>query len=369
MSTEDAMAKRKNYGGKSARGKRGKSPSGSGALILGLAGLAGAGWVVKSRASDAEPIPAVALAAPGLPLAGPGPRGAAGAAPESSAAVPPELVASFARLAQPDPQALVDLRRLAVEFAGSPEGRRAVEALTREREARLAEARQIASAQPEAALRAMTRAYLATVDPATRRALRPEVEALSEALFFSPRSPGSSLTTTYAVKSGDSLSRIAGANKTEYVMIKRLNGLPHDRIRIGQKLRLPAAPTTVIIYKRDFEVILLLGDCLLRVFDCATGAEGRTPEGRFVIGTKLVDPDWYSPDGKVYPFGSEENVLGTRWLAFENTPEHQGFGIHGTKFPDSIGTEASMGCIRLRNPDAETVYDLVPAGSTVRIVR
>ncbi len=53
----------------------------------------------------------------------------------------------------------------------------------------------------------------------------------------------------------------------------------------------------------------------------------------------------------------------------EGPDEHQGFGIHGTKFPESIGTEASMGCIRMRNQEVEELYDLVPRGTQVHIVR
>jgi peptidoglycan endopeptidase LytE len=46
--------------------------------------------------------------------------------------------------------------------------------------------------------------------------------------------------TTYQVKSGDSLEKIAAQNGTSVKVLKELNALPSDRIKIGQKLKLPA---------------------------------------------------------------------------------------------------------------------------------
>ncbi|KAB3530498.1 L,D-transpeptidase family protein, partial [Alkaliphilus pronyensis] len=44
-----------------------------------------------------------------------------------------------------------------------------------------------------------------------------------------------------------------------------------------------------------------------------------------------------------------------------------GYGIHGTDTPESIGTAASRGCIRMYNEDVEELYDIVPLGTPVRI--
>ena len=45
------------------------------------------------------------------------------------------------------------------------------------------------------------------------------------------------------------------------------------------------------------------------------------------------------------------------------------YGIHGTNEPDSIGEYASAGCVRLSNSSAEEVYEKVPIGTPVRIIR
>jgi hypothetical protein len=55
-------------------------------------------------------------------------------------------------------------------------------------------------------------------------------------------------------------------------------------------------------------------------------------------------------------------VLGTRRLNLGN-----GYALHGTNQPASIGRSVSHGCIRLRNDDIETLYEMVPVGTPVYI--
>ena len=73
-------------------------------------------------------------------------------------------------------------------------------------------------------------------------------------------------------------------------------------------------------------------------------------------------------DGKlvVPPLGTTqrryEGVLGTRRLNLGN-----GYALHGTNQPDSIGRAVSHGCVRLRNADIEKLYDMVTVGTPVYI--
>ena len=52
---------------------------------------------------------------------------------------------------------------------------------------------------------------------------------------------GNSSENSYVVKTGDTLHKIARANGTSVNEIKALNGLKTDRIKVGDKLKLPAA--------------------------------------------------------------------------------------------------------------------------------
>ena len=351
--------------------RRGKGGFGRGPIVaLGLVGAVGGVWLVRARPWRGGEAPEpLALSVPaGAPRgpAGPAQLGGGPAVPVDASPVPVELRGALASPLSDEQDAwrLLDLRRLAVEFAASPEGQQAGERLARER-VRCLDAAERAAGDPPEALRLLTRAWLATTDAAPRRAMRPRLSELSQKVFFS--SSGTTSVTEYKAQPGDSLARIGKQQHTDWRFVKRLSGMKSDAVRVGQRLRIPTGEVRVVVFKRDFELGLLFDGRWLAGWDVATGKDGCTPETEFTIGNKVLNPDWYSPEGKVYPFGHPENVLGTRWLAFENTAEHQGFGIHGTKFPESIGTEASLGCVRLRNEEVEVLFDLVPTGSKVRI--
>jgi lipoprotein-anchoring transpeptidase ErfK/SrfK len=44
-----------------------------------------------------------------------------------------------------------------------------------------------------------------------------------------------------------------------------------------------------------------------------------------------------------------------------------GYALHGTDKPESIGRSVSHGCVRLRNEDIETLYQMVAVGTPVFI--
>lgn len=59
-------------------------------------------------------------------------------------------------------------------------------------------------------------------------------------------------------------------------------------------------------------------------------------------------------------------AFGTRWMALD--VPWGGYGIHGTNRPWSIGTYASLGCVRMFNEDIEELFDIVSIGTRVRIL-
>jgi LysM repeat protein len=211
---------------------------------------------------------------------------------------------------------------------------------------------------------ALSIAYFATMDRAERDALGAELEATNEALLEARRSVGEIVSVR--VKPGDSLSAIAKRKGVSWRLVKRLSGLRSTVIRIGQKLKTLEGRVAIEVSKKRFELVLTIDGHFLRHWMIATGKDDRTPVAAFKITERIIEPTWYSPDG-VYPFGHEKNILGTRWLGFERTEELAGFGIHGTRYPESVGTAASMGCLRMRNADVEELFDYIPQGCAVTI--
>ena len=57
-----------------------------------------------------------------------------------------------------------------------------------------------------------------------------------------------------------------------------------------------------------------------------------------------------------------KEILGTHRLNLGD-----GYALHGTNAPSSIGRSVSHGCVRLRNEDIETLYNMIPVGTAVYI--
>ena len=129
--------------------------------------------------------------------------------------------------------------------------------------------------------------------------------------------------------------------------------------------------TALVVDRRGFRLRLYKGLELARTYPIALGEAGReTPAGLYRIQNKAVNPAWNVPDsdwagdlaGKVIPAGSPQNPIKARWLGV-----YDGIGVHGTDARDSIGTNASKGCIRMLVEDVVELYDRVPVGTRIYI--
>lgn len=115
--------------------------------------------------------------------------------------------------------------------------------------------------------------------------------------------------------------------------------------------RADAAPEIIVDVERK-QLFLMQGTQVLRRYPIATGA-----------------PDWPTPLGVFRinrRFSGEMGGFGTCFLGLD--VPWGNYGIHGTNKPESIGSGASHGCIRLYVPDAEELYALVPNGTRVVIL-
>lgn len=176
----------------------------------------------------------------------------------------------------------------------------------------------------------------------------------------------------YTIQEGDSLIRIAKRFNTTVESIQKSNNLDQTNPIIfpGKTLYIYTGDWSVKVSKSKFRLYLFDGKSLFKVYRIGIGKQGRTPSGLFEISTKQKEPIWYN-EGKAIPFGSKENVLGTRWMALKPTGDTnqnlRGYGIHGTWQPDSVGTQSSNGCIRMKNEEVEELYSILPYRTEVLI--
>lgn len=132
----------------------------------------------------------------------------------------------------------------------------------------------------------------------------------------------------------------------------------------------------IVVSKKDFMLYVMggKGDTLCAM-PCGIGTnkgnkvrrgDRRTPEGTFTISMIQRASTWTHDfhDGA----GRRKGAYGP-WFFRLRVPRFYGIGIHGTCFPNSIGTRCSEGCIRLRNDDIVKLRRYVRKGMRCRIER
>jgi hypothetical protein len=99
------------------------------------------------------------------------------------------------------------------------------------------------------------------------------------------------------------------------------------------------------------------GEVVKRYNNGSTVSLGTGVEGKEIVanGNIVVPP--YGTSARRYL-----GVMGTRRLELGD-----GYGIHGTDHPETIGQSVSHGCVRMRNEDIEKLYPMVPVGTPVYI--
>jgi lipoprotein-anchoring transpeptidase ErfK/SrfK len=226
------------------------------------------------------------------------------------------------------------------------------------------------------ALRSRPRARLSLQVSATRTRIRRYVQRLDR--LFS-RDPISSAVV------GVSGGRPAFSEAKPGLAVRRAemtNAIAY-MLRTNQRLPIPLLTKTVppevtpenfgpivVIFRESKRLTLFDGRRAVRSFGIATGtSEYPTPVGNFSVATKQRDPWWIPPPDSEWAQGKEPvppgpgNPLGTRWMGL-TAPL---VGIHGTPDAASIGYSASHGCIRMRVPDAEALFNEVEVGTPVLI--
>jgi hypothetical protein len=130
-----------------------------------------------------------------------------------------------------------------------------------------------------------------------------------------------------------------------YVEQAQARGLGVVRLLRGQRLTTP-----------DSGVLTVVGSDVVLIKDGRV-APVPTGEGREIVshGNLIVPP--FGTNQRKYP-----GVLGTHRLNLGD-----GYALHGTDRPDLIGRSVSHGCVRLKNEDIATLYELVEPGTAVFI--
>jgi LysM repeat protein len=189
--------------------------------------------------------------------------------------------------------------------------------------------------------------------------------------------PPAAAPGTHVVQQGETLFRIALAYGVTVADLMAANGLGSNTIYSGQTLAIPGggsggggpapipaanAPNPTITDGKQIVVDLsqqmvfaFENGQLLRQFVVSTGLpQYPTVTGDYAIyvkytSTRMTGPDYDLP-----------NVPWTMYF-------YRGYGLHGTYWHNNFGQPMSHGCVNMRTPEAEWLFNWAPVGTPVRV--
>lgn len=192
-------------------------------------------------------------------------------------------------------------------------------------------------------------------------------------------------TREYRVKDNESLIEIARRFKLGYNEIVEANpGLDPFVPKKGTPVLIPtlwilpdARHEGIVINISEMRLYYFYkrnGRDFVRTYPIGVGEDGNeTPTGHFKIIEKIKNPSWHVPKSirkerpelsKVVPPGPD-NPLGSHALRLSLGS----YLIHGTNRPWAVGRKVTHGCLRLYPEDIPELYNIVPIGTEVTIVR
>jgi lipoprotein-anchoring transpeptidase ErfK/SrfK len=221
---------------------------------------------------------------------------------------------------------------------------------------------------------------LDAADQATAKATISHIS--QKVVFSSQRFDDDPYGGTFTVPPGGVLAKIAQHYTVPWEFLANINNITPRSLRAGQTIKIIKGPFHAVVNKSAFTIDIYLhalpgkeGSMYVTTLPVGLGRDNSTPTGLWDVGGKLKNPKfWGLADMKPVEGGAPDNPLGKYWIALTGLDGHAvgktSYGIHGTNDPNSVGTMASHGCIRLRDADIALVYSLLSSSkSTVLVVK
>ena len=165
----------------------------------------------------------------------------------------------------------------------------------------------------------------------------------------------------------------------------QIPALPVEKIPESHRRQVVAyetdqAPGTIIINPKTKLLYYVLGKNKAIRYGIAVGKAGFEWSGEAVVAEKKTWPRWIPPKemiarrpelakfDEVGQPGGPTNPLGARAIYLTSGGRDYGYRIHGTPEWQSIGHNASSGCIRMINQDVLDLYSRVTGGEKVIVL-
>lgn len=115
------------------------------------------------------------------------------------------------------------------------------------------------------------------------------------------------------------------------------------------------AKIDIIVHHQDLRAEVFQDGELIRTYPIAMGKPGTyVPVGTHRIRQLDFNPSWRGTRGQGFVSSGPRSPLGRVRMRFDGN-----YALHGTIDPNSIGSYASLGCIRLLNSDVIELSEII----------
>lgn len=157
----------------------------------------------------------------------------------------------------------------------------------------------------------------------------------------------------------------------------KIQPIPLNQLQayVGKNPEMPATGASLKVNLSQHNMTYYVDGTPIRSFSIASGAKNTpSPTGKFKVMENPSEKEMKENDDYDYYH---------RWLGFHtiqypagggnypnsNEPYEAYYGIHGTPHPESIGKDASHGCIRMKYEDVDKLAQLVDVNTPVIITK
>jgi lipoprotein-anchoring transpeptidase ErfK/SrfK len=169
------------------------------------------------------------------------------------------------------------------------------------------------------------------------------------------------------------------ARDAEYMALVPVAEMDPQFQRYEVEYRTTEKPGTIIVDTRARLLYFVKPEGRAIRYGVAVGSEAFGWTGVADVARKAEWPRWTPPAEMLerWPHlrpraggmeGGPDNPLGARALYLYQNGRDTLYRIHGTNEPETIGREASSGCIRMRNIDVIDLYNRVKPGARVVVL-
>lgn len=179
------------------------------------------------------------------------------------------------------------------------------------------------------------------------------------------------IASTHTVAQGETLAKIARAYGITWKAIASVNGLSDpNRIHAGQVLQIPA-PGQEIVPVPTGPTVSTGKQIVVNLTQQMTYAyENGQLVNSFVVSTGLWGTPTVTGDYAIYAKLTSQTMSGPGY-SLPNVPWvmyfYKGYSFHGTYWHNNFGQPMSHGCVNLKTPDSEWLFNWAPMGTPVHV--